>query len=56
MARSDGVFNQVHCNVCMTIEGKDKLLATKLDALQKHVGRKKASKSPCNGRGYNLLL
>jgi len=33
MARSDGVFNQVHCKMWMTIEGKDKLLATKLDSL-----------------------
>jgi hypothetical protein len=33
MARSDGVFGQVHYKVCMTIEGKDKLLATKLDSL-----------------------
>jgi hypothetical protein len=42
MARSDGVVNQVCCKVCITIEGRDRLLMAKLDSLYKHARRKKA--------------
>jgi len=42
MARSDGVVNQMHCKVCTTIKDRERLLATKLDSLYKHVGEKKA--------------
>ncbi len=33
---------KVCCKVCTTIESKEIILATKLDSLYKHVGRKKA--------------
>ncbi len=42
MVGSDGVVNQMCCKMCTTIEGKERLLATKLDSLYKHAGRKKA--------------
>ncbi len=42
MARSDCVVNQVCCKMCTTIEGKERLLATKLDSLYKHARKKKA--------------
>jgi len=32
----------VHYNICSLVEGKDKLINSKLDGLQKHVGKKKA--------------
>ncbi len=42
MVGSDGVVNHVCYKMCTTIEGKERLLATKLDSLYKHVGRKRA--------------
>ncbi len=41
MAGSDGIVNQVCCKVCTFYEGKEKILATKLDSLFKHVRQKK---------------
>ncbi len=41
MARGDGVVNQMCCKVCTTIEGKERILAAKLDSLYKHARRKK---------------
>ncbi len=38
----DGLVFQVRCTICNKILGKPKLLAPKLDMLQKHVGRQKA--------------
>jgi hypothetical protein len=32
----DGLVSQVRCTICSKIEGKPKLLAPKLDMLQKH--------------------
>jgi hypothetical protein len=39
---ADGKVHQVRCLVCTKIEGRDKLLAPKLDTLWKHGGRRKA--------------
>jgi hypothetical protein len=39
---TNGVVNQMCCKVCTTIEGKERLLTTKLDSLYKHARRKKA--------------
>ncbi len=39
----DGLVAQVRCKICGNIEGKPKLLTPKLDTLQKHVGRCKAT-------------
>lgn len=36
------MVNQVCCEVCTTIESKEKILVVKLDSLYKHAGRKKA--------------
>ncbi len=36
-----GKVHQVRCKVCSIIEGKEKLLAPKLDNLWKHANRKK---------------
>jgi hypothetical protein len=33
---SDGIVNQVHCEVYTSIESKEKLLVVKLDSLYKH--------------------
>jgi hypothetical protein len=37
----DGKVHQVRYNICSKIEGKEKLLAPKLDSLWKHCGRRK---------------
>ncbi len=42
MVGCDGVVNQVRCKMCTTIEGKERLWATKLDSLYKNARRKKA--------------
>jgi hypothetical protein len=39
---ADGKVHQVRCLVCTKIEGREKLLASKLDTLWKHGGRRKA--------------
>jgi hypothetical protein len=33
---SDGIANQVHCEIYTSIEGKEKLLVVKLASLYKH--------------------
>jgi hypothetical protein len=37
-----GEVQQVRCKVCTSVEGKQKLMATKLDSLFKHQGHRKA--------------
>jgi hypothetical protein len=37
-----GEVQQVRCKVCTYVEGKQKLMATKLDSLFKHQGHRKA--------------
>ncbi len=37
----DGKVHQVKCKVCSKIQGKEELLALKLDSLWKHCGRRK---------------
>ena len=41
----DGKIRQVHYKICSDVEGKDKLLVSKLDSLYKHCGRHKAKTS-----------
>jgi hypothetical protein len=38
----DGSVTQVRCQICSEVEGREKLLAPKLDGLWKHAGRRKA--------------
>jgi hypothetical protein len=38
----DGRVTQVRCKVCSEVEGREKLLAPKIDLLWKHVGRRRA--------------
>ncbi len=40
-----GEVHQVKCMICTSIEGKDKLLAPKLNSLLKHAGRWKCKVS-----------
>ncbi len=42
---SDGFLHNVKCKIYNQVEGKDKLLALKWDALCKHIGHKKAKKN-----------
>ncbi len=37
-----GKVHLLRCKVCSKIDGKDKMIAPKIDSLRKHVGRKKA--------------
>ncbi len=43
-----GEVQQVRCKVCTFVEGKHKLLATRLDSLLKHQGHQKAKVSMPN--------
>ena len=45
MFGEDGKIRQVCCKICSDVEGRDKLLAPKLDSLYKHCGRRKAKTS-----------
>jgi hypothetical protein len=38
----DGRVTQVRCKVCSEVEGREKLLAPKIDSLWKHAGRRRA--------------
>jgi hypothetical protein len=38
---ADGRITQVWCKICSDIEGREKLLAPKIDSLYKHAGRRK---------------
>jgi hypothetical protein len=38
MLDRDGRTMQVHCKVCSEVEGREKLLAPKIDSLLKHAG------------------
>jgi hypothetical protein len=42
VAGGDGVVNHVCCKVCTVIEGKERILAAKLNSLCKRTRRKKA--------------
>lgn len=46
---SDGLYESVKCLVCSTITGKPKLLGPKWDTLQKHSGKRKATKNMIGG-------
>jgi hypothetical protein len=38
----DGCVTQVRCRICSEVEGREKLLAPKIDGLWKHAGRRRA--------------
>jgi hypothetical protein len=42
MVENDGIVNHVHHKICICIEGKENLLATKVDCMCKHARSKKA--------------
>lgn len=46
----DGEAHQVKCIVCSKVEGKDKLLVSKIDGLWKHAGRRKAERDMIFGK------
>jgi hypothetical protein len=38
----DGFVTQVRCKICSEVEGREKLLAPKINGLWKHAGRRRA--------------
>jgi hypothetical protein len=42
---SNGNLHTIKCRICSEVEGKDKIFATKLDSLCKHVGQNKAERN-----------
>jgi hypothetical protein len=45
MVNEKGEMHWVQCRICTVVEGKEKLLAPKLDILQKHISHRKAKVS-----------
>ncbi len=45
MVNEKGEVHWVQCMICIVVEGKEKLLAPKLDTLQKHISHRKAKVS-----------
>lgn len=43
-------MTMVKCTICLSADGRDKLLVAKLDSLWKHAGRCRAEKDIYNGK------
>jgi hypothetical protein len=46
---SDGLYESVKCTICSTITGKPKILVSKYDTLEKHGGKRMATRNMANG-------